>query len=391
MKRFLFLLIVTCLASVNFAQEGKYYYWYKGEKQALQLKDNKWFLLFSQKPDRVILSKELQIDKDRIDEIKRIKKSDAITPNEIDHYWTIVSAAMTEINLTKPFILYRTPFFYSKSGKEVGLSHLFYVKLYKSDDHQLLVELAQKNGVRIVGHNKFMPLWYTLSCNSNSKGNALEMANFFFETGYFSASQPDLMVDDLIQSVNDPYFSDQWNLHNNGQYGGTSNSDIQALDAWKITKSNSGIILAILDQGLEMNHPDLPNIYSLSYDTESETSPSVIYGNHGVAVAGIAGANTNNNTGVAGIAPASQLMSISNSLFLYPGIAEDLADGINYAWQNDAHIISNSWAHSDLQSQLLDDAIDDAVTLGRDGLGTVVTFCTQNYNSSSITYPESVK
>jgi hypothetical protein len=47
MKRFLFLLIVTCLASVNFAQEGKYYYWYKGEKQALQLKDNKWFCIGS--------------------------------------------------------------------------------------------------------------------------------------------------------------------------------------------------------------------------------------------------------------------------------------------------------------------------------------------------------
>jgi hypothetical protein len=40
--------------------------------------------------------------------------------------------------------------------------------------------------VEIVGNNGFMPLWYTLSCSKNSKGNALEMANTFYETGFFS-------------------------------------------------------------------------------------------------------------------------------------------------------------------------------------------------------------
>jgi len=387
MKRFLFLFIFIWLASSNFAQEDKYYYWYKGEKQPLLLNNNRWFLVFDEKPDKVTLSNELQIEIDRIDEIKKVHNRDMHNPRINDQYWTVVRSDGIEINLTTYLVSYYAPFFYLKSGEEVGLSHLFYVKLRKAEDLELLEKFADKNGASIIRRNKFMPLWYTLSCSRNSKGNAMELANLFFESGLFSASQPDIMVDNLIQSVNDSYFSDQWNLNNTGQYSGTSGSDIQALDAWKITKSNSGIILAILDHGLEMDHPDLPNIYSSSYDTESGTSPSIVYGNHGVACAGIAGANTNNNQGVAGIAPASQLMSISNSLMLYTGIAEDLADGIIFAYQNGADVISNSWAHSGLQNQLLEDAIDDAVTNGRDGLGTVITFCTQNYNNNSITYP----
>ena len=195
----------------------------------------------------------------------------------------------------------------------------------------------------------------------------------------------------LTQSVNDPFYSDQWNLQNTGQYNGTFGSDIKIIDAWEITHSHSGIVLAVIDHGIEMNHPDLPNMYTLSYDTYSGTSPSTFRStvNHATPVAGIAGANIDNNEGIAGIAPKGQLMSISNSLFTYPGIKEDLADGIDYAWGNGAHIINNSWGGSPLIGQVIDDAIDNAVNQGRGGLGTVVVFSSGNENKSSIDYPSS--
>lgn len=85
------------------------------------------------------------------------------------------------------------------------------------------------------------------------------------------------------------------------------------------------------------------NIHSSSYDTESGTSPSVIRGSHGTACAGIIGAKTNNGIGIAGIASASPLMSISNNLRLSPDIAQKLADGFGFAWRNGASVISNSW------------------------------------------------
>lgn len=88
MKRFLFLFIFIWLASSNFAQEDKYYYWYKGEKQPLLLNNNRWFLVFDEKPDKVTLSNELQIEIDRIDEIKKVHNRDMHNPRINDQYWT---------------------------------------------------------------------------------------------------------------------------------------------------------------------------------------------------------------------------------------------------------------------------------------------------------------
>jgi len=133
----------------------------------------------------------------------------------------------------------------------------------------------------------------------------------------------------------------------------------------------------------------LPNIYPISYDTESpldDPEPSTVYGNHGMPCAGIIGAQSNNEIGVAGIAPDCQVMSISNSLLFKPNIQQELANGINFAWQNNASIINNSWEDNALEDDVLDEAIDNALTQGRNGLGTVVVFAAGN-DDSNVSYP----
>ena len=57
---------------------------------------------------------------------------------------------------------------------------------------------------------------------------------------------------------NDPYFKDQWPLRNTGQYAyGTAGADIDATDAWRVSKGNYGIVIAVLDTGVDYNHNDL--------------------------------------------------------------------------------------------------------------------------------------
>jgi subtilisin family serine protease len=282
-------------------------------------------------------------------------------------------------------IIYNVPFFSNSQNEDIGLSHLFYVKLNKKEDLKILDELSLTHNVEIIGSNKFMPLWYTLSCTKRSTGNALTMANLFFETGLFSASEPDLMVDDILQCVDDTFFNDQWNLNNTGQYGGDPGVDIDICDAWEMTMGVNNVVVAVLDQGIEMNHPDLLNMSPLSFDTESGTSPSVVLGSHGTACAGIIGASADNNLGIAGVAPNCQLMSISNSMAGTPNSRQRRGDGINWAWQNGADVISNSWG-SGVQYQIIDDAIDNALINGRNGLGCVVVFASGNDNSS-VNYP----
>lgn len=242
--------------------------------------------------------------------------------------------------------------------------------------------------MEIVGNDSFMPLWYILSCNKNSKGNALEMANLFYESGYFASAQPDLMEDLNINCTNDPLFNEQWHLNNTGQAGGTVGNDIRACQAWNITMGCANVVVAVLDHGLEFNHPDFNNISPISFDTQNGTPPSIVRGSHGVAVAGVIGATINNTLGVAGIAPGVQLMSISDNLVLAPLLSQRLANGINFAWQNGAAIINNSWGHNAIEQQeLINAAINNAVTQGRGGLGTIMVFSSGNNSTNTIIFP----
>lgn len=298
--------------------------------------------------------------------------------------WAKVKAS--SVNDIRSDIIYDAPYFVAEDGTELGLSHLFYVKLFKEKDVDVLTNLALDNNVSLIGNNEYMPLWYTLSCSNNSTGNALELANKFYETGRFDAAQPDLMSNDLISCVNDQYFSTyQWNLNNTGQSGGTVDVDVKFCNARSLSQGSNSIVVAVFDQGIQLNHPDL-NIYSSSYDTESGTSPSVLYGTHGTNCAGFISAKTNNSIGIAAIAPDCPSMSVSNSLAATPDSRQKRADGINWAWRNNASVISNSWGSS-VQYTIIDDAIYSALTNGRSGKGCVIVFASGNDYSSSVAYP----
>lgn len=380
--------------SFNLFGQNDPYYWYKGEKIALKLEEQKKFVLYQDKDSNRIVSafekaawKVVKKDKERtVNTLVPYQKNKAFKPQS----WSIIEKqkkgnADSLIAYLSDHDFYVAPFFITSGGDEAGLSHLFYVKLYEAKDIGILEDFAVKNNVEILGRNKFMPLWYTLSCTKHSKENALQMANLFYESGKFRAAEPDLMVDDLPQCVDDEFFSDQWNLNNTGQHGGTGGIDIQFCEGKELTAGCDDIVVAVVDQGIEVGHPDLINMFPLSYDTESDTSPSQVLGSHGTACAGIIGAAADNNEGIAGIAPDCQLMSVSNSLGATPNSRQRRGDGINWAWQNGADVISNSWGSS-VQFEIIDDAIDNALTQGRNGLGCVVVFATGNDNSG-VEYP----
>lgn len=266
----------------------------------------------------------------------------------------------------------------------MGISHLFYVKLNAKEDVEELTKMAADFNVEIIGNNEYMPLWYTLGCTKSSKGNALELANIFYESNSFADAHPDLMTAIITSCVNDTHFNSQWNLLNTGQNNGTFGLDIRYCGTRSITSGSNGIIVAVIDHGIQLNHPDM-NVHPISYDTETGTSPSIVRGNHGTACGGIIGAVSNNNLGVAGIASNSPLMSISNNLISAPDYNQKVADGFNFATTNGASVISNSW-FSPTPQAILTDAIQNAISNGRNGRGCVVVFATGNDNSA-VRYP----
>jgi subtilisin family serine protease len=383
-KHLLYILILISYSNSNATSP---YYWYKGEKIVLEQKSNKKYLTLNGISDSGRL-------KDLFPSFKILEFGKCDLSNGLHHeykkqifveYFAIVASDSFGNLDSNDYIKYHTPFFEINKA-EAGLSHLFYIKLKKIDDLNLLKNKCFENNVEIVGQNQFMPEWYTLQVSKWSKGHALEMANVFYESNLFAAAEPDFLVNDQLHCVNDPVFIDQWNLKNTGLNGWTAGVDINMCQAWGETAGNANVIVAILDEGVELNHPEIANYATISYDSETKTSPSTVYGSHATAAAGVVGAKRNNNNGVAGIAPDCKIMSVSNKLRGNPDSRKARADGINWAWQNGASVINNSWSSS-VKYQIIDDAINLALSKGRNGLGTIVVFSTGNEDNNAISYP----
>ena len=265
-----------------------------------------------------------------------------------------------------------SPCFMTNSGTEVFLTPYLNVRLKTEQDISILSLYAKQYGLNIVKKDSLLPLWYVLSVSPASRTNALEIANALWESGKFDAAVPDLCSDDDICS-NDPMFSLQWGLYNSNY----ANIDISIQPAWEYA-TGKNVKIAILDQGVDVNHIDLAsNISSLSYDTETNSSPSVCYGDHGTHCAGIAAAVKDNGIQIAGVAPDATIVSISNSLSSTTNSQLKRADGIVWAYQHGVDIISNSWS-SPIPHAAIDEAIHDAFIYGRQGKGCVIVFASGN-------------
>lgn len=274
------------------------------------------------------------------------------------------------------------PTFFSESGKKLGMTNNFNVKIWNKEDLKTLYKQAAKFNMEVLGHHQFMPTWFTINVPKHTGYNAMEAANLFHETGKFEAAEPEFIMHDLL-STNDPKFPMQWSLENTGQSGGVSNIDMEVPDAWALS-TGAGVRVAVIDNGIRKTHEDLAaNIHPASYDAQSNTTPSQLRGSHGTPCAGIIAAVKDNNKGLAGIAPNAKLMAVSVS---FPASSSILARGMNWAVSNGAHVISNSYGGGS-PSGVMNSAINNALNNGRGGKGCVVVFSSGNSNKSNAEYP----
>ncbi|AZQ65637.1 hypothetical protein EI427_25725 (plasmid) [Flammeovirga pectinis] len=187
---------------------------------------------------------------------------------------------------------------------------------------------------------------------------------------------------------NDPFFSSQWSIKNQGYLNGRVGADMDVEAAWNYA-TGTGIKVAIIDTGVDLNHPDLQTNLLPGYDATGEGSNGNHNGNaHGTACAGIVAAIGNNNLGVSGVAYNSKIIPIK--IFNSSDLTSDniIANAINWAWQNGADVLSNSYGGGSYSSTI-ESAINNAVSSGRNGKGSVVLFSSGNDNGS-VSFPSSV-
>jgi subtilisin family serine protease len=200
-------------------------------------------------------------------------------------------------------------------------------------------------------------------------------------------AEPDYIVHHQSTPVfpDDPSFDQQWHLHNTGQTGGSSDADIDAPEAWGVTTGSTSVVIAVIDSGMDLTHPDLtPNLWinpdeipdnNLDDDNNgyiddihgwnfvTNTASPMDDNGHGTHTAGIVGASGNNAIGVSGVSPVVQLMPLKFLSASGSGTNSDAIDAIHYATAKGVFLSSNSWGGSGF-SQAMKDAIDAAHTAG---------------------------
>ncbi|NMB90817.1 MAG: S8 family serine peptidase, partial [Chloroflexi bacterium] len=194
----------------------------------------------------------------------------------------------------------------------------------------------------------------------------------------------------------DPLFDDLWFIRNTQQYGPamTAGADIKAAEAWDITTGSPDVVIAIIDDGVDLTHEDLAANLVPGYDATGGGSAGSYQGNdaHGTNIAGLAAAVSNNGLGVAGVCPNCGIMPVriayTSGDYWFTSDAI-LAEGITWAYLNGAWILNNSWGGG-LPTTVIDTAISNAKLYGRDGKGSVIIFSAGNGDIPSLGYPASL-
>jgi hypothetical protein len=232
-------------------------------------------------------------------------------------------------------------------------------------------------------------------------GDPLELAAKLQEHPLVQWADADKVQDRrLLATPTDPFYSGQYYARNDNFLGGVR-VDVNAEPAWDLTlgawsAAAGPLTIAVVDDGVQVSHPDLDFAFSWGYNaftgsfewtyqgcTSCSINPGGNY-SHGTLVAGVIGAQHNNGVGLAGIAPAAQIMPIR--IFNdagSPASDNQIAQAINTAWYNGAHIMNNSWGGG-AASTAITSAIGRAVTEGRGGKGTVMVFAAGNTSRRSI-------
>ncbi len=156
---------------------------------------------------------------------------------------------------------------------------------------------------------------------------------------------------------------------------------IQAPLAWNFTTGNENIVVAVLDSGIDSNHPDLVGRIIPGYDFVSDDpDPADDFG-HGTAVAGIIAAAGNNGLGSAGVAFHAKILSVKVVDAVGYAAYSTLAQGIRYAVDHGARVINISIA-GDAPSSALQDAINYAWSSN-----VVIVAAAGNNGNETLMYP----
>jgi thermitase len=170
----------------------------------------------------------------------------------------------------------------------------------------------------------------------------------------------------------DTWFGDQWHHANTGQFGGTAGADIESEAGWDLMSPDPGIVVAVLDTGIDSDHPEFAGRIVAGFDfINSDADPEDDHG-HGTLVTGLLAANSDNAFAVAGVNSACRIQPVKVLDANNAGNTFALAAGVDFARLNGADVISMS-----LIDYPFSTAVNQALAAARQA-GAILVACAGN-------------
>lgn len=262
------------------------------------------------------------------------------------------------------------------------------VRIAADADPQEAVELLQSMNLSLISKLKFTEVEFNFEITEPiyDIGRIFEMTREIANLDYVDWAEPNFLATaQKFFTPNDPLYNQQWHLNNTGQNNAVTDADIDAPEGWNISKG-SGAVIAVYDDGVQLNHPDLRiwsnpgetgdgkesngidddlNGYTDDYrgwdfnSNDNDPSPVLYDDDHGTAVAGVAAATGNNGVGVAGSAIDAWILPIRSQASNQTPCSE-WANAMRYAGKY-ADVVNCSWGSFPACQSTLDSAIDDVV------------------------------
>lgn len=292
----------------------------------------------------------------------------------------------------------------------------FKVNLDKSIENQKfdIIELDSLNSqlrvakIELTGNKKDRKTYVVKFSNNHNISQLIEL---YLNTGLFEYVEPNYIgygggQNNFLQKTpNDPYFSRQYGLNNNGAFElsfAKEDADIDMDLAWGVEQGDSTIIVAVLDAGAKLDHPEFSGRIWLNYNetlntadndengyvddvqgwdfVNNDNNPTDDHG-HGTNIAGIIGANGDNNIGYAGVDWNCKLMICKILDQDNSGLYSWWANAIYYAVDNGANVINMSVGGSVYSNTLY-----DAISYANNNNVTIIA-CMMNDDNDVTYYP----
>ncbi|XP_061188241.1 furin-like protease kpc-1 [Saccostrea echinata] len=245
-----------------------------------------------------------------------------------------------------------------------------------SSSMDIVQEFSSHSGCTFI--KQVTSVYYLITCpESNDKMNIEEIADQFKDK-IKSIEYQDLHKN--YPRTADPMWKDMWNLKNETQ------PSMNVLEAWNRGYNGSGVNIAVIDDGIQMDHPDLQRNIDVvnSYDyigNDTDPFPANISDDHGTKVAGIVAAEANNDECIVGIAFNSTIIGIR--LLGDDGVT-DVTEALALTHNmQDVDIYVNAWGPADrygysTPGSVTYSAFLDGVSSGRNGKGNIFLWAAGN-------------